>query len=254
MGDLETSSAHFRDCGDCPIRQRAVCSYSSPRELTLLDAAKSYRTYATGEEIVAEGMPASLVGSVVTGAVALHESLADGRRQMVGLLLPSDFVGRPLRPIAQYAATAASDVKLCLFERGKFERLLQENRSLERRLLEMTLDELDAARHWHMVLGRKTAREKIASFLVLLAVRMAPEAMTRWPNRVALEIPLSREAIGDFLGLTIETVSRNFTGLRKSGVITMTGARNGEVLDMGRLREEAGDDGSDDGLDGILRA
>lgn len=229
-----------RNCPDCPIRHRAVCSYSSPAELAELDAAKSYRDFASGQEIVAEGMPATIVGSLVHGTVALEETLADGRRQMVGLLFPSDFIGRPLRQVAQYGAKAVSDVRLCLFDRGRFERLMMQNRTLERRLLEMTLDELDAARHWHMVLGRKTAREKIASFLLMLSYRLGRSEPPAPGAEIPLDIPLSREAIADFLGLTIETVSRQFTQLRKRGVISLADARTATIIDLAELSREAG--------------
>jgi len=158
-------------CSGCPIRHRAVCSYSSPGELTRLDKAKYYRDFAPGQEIVGEAEPMSFVGSVVTGVVALHKALEDGRRQMVGLLFASDFIGRPMRTVAPYEAVAVSDVQMCLFHRTQFEQIMTESQSLERRLLEMTLDELDAAREWMVLLGRKTARERVASFLMILARR-----------------------------------------------------------------------------------
>ena len=160
-------------CSTCPIRHRAVCSQSTPDELVELDAAKYYQDYDAGQEIVGEGEPTKALGSVVTGVVALHKTLEDGRRQMVGLLFPSDFIGRPLRPLAPYDAIAVTPVKMCMFHRGQFERLLAKSSNLERRLLEMTLDELDAARDWMVLLGRKTARERLASFLMIVARRQA---------------------------------------------------------------------------------
>ena len=147
-------------CASCPIRHQAVCSYSSPSELLKLDAAKFYRDYRAGQTIVSEGQATKSLGSLVTGVVSLHKTMEDGRRQMVGLLFPSDFIGRALRPIAHYDAIAVTDVKMCLFHRSQFEKILSESQPLERRLLEMTLDELDAARDWMLLLGRKTATEK----------------------------------------------------------------------------------------------
>ncbi|MEM9099579.1 MAG: Crp/Fnr family transcriptional regulator, partial [Pseudomonadota bacterium] len=201
-----------QSCEDCPIRNRAVCSYSTRDELAELNAAKFYRDYRAGSEIVGESELMSSLGSIVTGVVALQKTLEDGRRQMVGLLFPSDFIGRPLRSQAPYEAVAVTDVRMCMFQRQKFEQILRENVSLERRLLEITLDELDAARDWMLLLGRKTAREKIASFLMILARRARSSDGGSLSNGSRIQIPLSREAIAEYIGLTIETVSRQISG------------------------------------------
>lgn len=228
-------------CAECPIRHRAVCSYSSPAELTDLDAAKFYQDFDPGQEIVGEGEPTKALGSVVSGVVALHKTLEDGRRQMVGLLFPSDFIGRPLRPIAPYDAIAVTPVKMCMFHRGRFERLLASSSNLERRLLEMTLDELDAARDWMVLLGRKTARERLASFLMIVARRQAVLDKSTVENGMTIEIPLTREAIAEFLGLTIETVSRQFTALRKEGILDLPDRKRAHLLDLEKLEDVAGE-------------
>ncbi len=229
-------------CADCTIRHRAVCSYCGADELAVLDAIKFYRSYEPGQEIVAAGEEADFLGSVVDGVVALSKTMADGRRQTVGLMFPSDFVGRPMRPAAPYDATAVTRVRLCLFVRSRFERLVREVPSLEKRLLEMTLDELDAARDWLLLLGRKTAQEKIATFLTILARRAAALENRRPEDGLSFELPLSREAIGEYLGLTIETVSRQMTNLRKMGVIELADARRVRVPDFAALLEAAGED------------
>ena len=234
-------------CEDCPIRSRAVCSYASPQELEILNELKHYRTFSPGQEIVAAGEATGVIGSVVEGVVSLSKTMADGRRQMVGLMFPSDFLGRPKSPVALYDAVAVTPVKLCLFSRSQFERLLREAPSVEQRLLEMTLDELDAARDWMLLLGRKTAREKIATFLSILARRSAQLQGAPSASGLVFELPLTREAIADYLGLTIETVSRQFTALRKLGVIEMADARHIRVPDIAELLDAAGED-ADGGL------
>ena len=115
------------------------------------------------------------------------------------------------------------------------------------RLLEMTLDELDAAREWMLVLGRKTAREKIASLLGIIARRDAIIGQVSDTNSLSFDLPLTREAMADYLGLTLETVSRQISALRKDGVIVLEGKRHIHVPDMDRLLDEAGDD-SDGGF------
>ena len=115
------------------------------------------------------------------------------------------------------------------------------------RLLEMTLDELDAAREWMLVLGRKTAREKIASLLTIIARRDASLNLRASKSVMVFDLPLTREAMADYLGLTLETVSRQISALKRDGVIRLQGKRHVTVPDFARLLEEAGDD-SDGGL------
>jgi len=234
------------NCGECPIRHRAICAYCEEPELELLDDIKSYKTFQAGETIVWAGEELPLIGSVVYGVATLSRSLPDGRRQMVGLLLPSDFIGRPGRKVAPYDVVAVNEVLICHFKVKKFSNLIDNTPALERRLLDMTMDELDAAREWMLLLGRKTAREKIASMLVIFAIRGTELSKEKLGDGLRFEVPLTREAMADYLGLTIETVSRQFSALKKSGVITLEDARHIRVPDFGRLRAEASDD-SDSG-------
>ncbi|MEM9229326.1 MAG: Crp/Fnr family transcriptional regulator [Pseudomonadota bacterium] len=237
------------NCVDCPIRHRAVCSNCESSELQLLEMMKSYKTYGAGEQIMWKDDPLRFVASVVSGVAALSRTMEDGRRQMVGLLLPADFLGRPGRERATFDVTAATEVTLCRFERKPFEKLIESTPAIGRRLLEMTLDELDAARDWMLLLGRKTAREKIASLLAILAQRQAILLPNSARQPLKIELQMTREAMADYLGLTIETVSRQMTALRKDGVIEMQGKRHITVPDLPRLQDEAGDDADGGPLD-----
>ena len=234
-------------CGDCPIRHRAVCSRCDDDELALLDQAKFYRSFEAGQTIALSGERMDFVASVVSGIATLTQTLEDGRRQMVGLLLPSDFVGRPGRDRAAYDVTATTDAVMCCFRKARFETIMQDTPRIGQRLLEMTLDELDAAREWMLLLGRKTAREKIASLLVILARRDAALRAQGAATRASFDLPLTREAMADYLGLTLETVSRQISALKRDGVIGLVGTRRVDVPDMRRLIDEAGDD-SDGGM------
>lgn len=234
-------------CGECPIRHRAVCAYCEPAELVMLDAIKTYKTYKAGETIAWAGEKAQVIGSVVTGVATLSRTLPDGRRQMVGLLLPSDFIGRPGRESTPYDVVAVNEVTLCQFTKKQFENLVATTPRLERRLLDMTMDELDAAREWMLLLGRKTAREKIASLLAIMARRDAVLNKQTIADGLRFVLPLTREAMADYLGLTIETVSRQISALKKSGIIILEDARHIVVPDYALLLDEAGDD-SDGGM------
>ncbi|RYH02841.1 Crp/Fnr family transcriptional regulator [Salipiger sp. IMCC34102] len=226
-----------QDCGACPIRHRAVCAKCDGDELDRLQQMKSYRTWAPGETIALEGDTLPFVGTLVRGCATLTKSLEDGRVQMVGMLMPSDFVGRPGRSAAPYEVTAVTDTTLCLFERQGFERLIADTPHVSTRLLEMSLNELDAARDWMLLLGRKTARERVATLLGLVLRRAATQTA---PLRA--ELPLGREAMASFLGLTIETVSRQISALRRDGVIEVAaGGRTILCPDFATLRLAAGD-------------
>lgn len=235
-----------QDCGDCPIRHRAVCARCEPDELKQLEDIKYYRTYEPGQTVVWAGDRMDFVASVVAGAATLAQTMEDGRRQMVGLLLPSDFMGRPGRDSVRYDVVAVSNLTMCCFRKAPFEQLIQTTPHIAERLLEMTLDELDAAREWMLVLGRKTAREKIASLLSIIARRDVPLSADG-SRSVTFDLPLTREAMADYLGLTLETVSRQVSALKRDGVVVLQGKRRVHIPDIDLLMEEAGDD-SDGGM------
>ncbi|MHA6347715.1 transcriptional regulator FnrL, partial [Roseivivax sp. CAU 1761] len=214
-GDAGLSGPFSLRCSDCAIRTRAVCAKCTPPELARLEDTKFYRHYEPGQNIVWEGDRLSFIGSVISGVATLSRTLQNGSQHIVGILMPSDFIGRPGRDQALYDITAASAVTLCCFKRRPFELLMQEMPHISERLLEMTLDELDAARCWMSILGRASAQSRVASFIDTVARREAaladqppsPGALQR------LELPLTRQAIGDHLGLTLETVSRQIGAL-----------------------------------------
>jgi len=243
---MQTLSVHIQ-CSDCPIRHRAVCARCETDELSELEEIKYYRSFQAGQPVIWSGDRMEFVGSVVTGIASLTQTMEDGRRQMVGLLLPSDFVGRPGRALAAFDVTATTDLVMCCFRKKSFEDMMLRTPHIAQRLLEMTLDELDAAREWMLLLGRKTAREKIASLLAIIARREAALHLKRVKGTLTVNLPLTREEMADYLGLTLETVSRQMSALKKDGVIALEGNRHVSIPDLDRLLEEAGDD-SDGGM------
>ncbi|MCF6316525.1 MAG: Crp/Fnr family transcriptional regulator [Marinosulfonomonas sp.] len=231
-----------RVCGECPIRHRAVCARCDTDEQVVLDGMKYYRSYQAGQTVVWSGDRMDFVGSVVSGIASLTQTMEDGRTQMVGLLLPSDFVGRPGREIAPYDVVATTDLVMCCFRKKPFEKMMLETPHIAHRLLEMTLDELDAAREWMLLLGRKTAREKIASLISIIARRDASLQLDGSGGPMVFDLPLTRVAMADYLGLTLETVSRQISALRKDGIIELEGKRRVTIPDFHILINEAGDD------------
>ena len=217
-----------------------MCASCDSDELAVLESIKYYRSYEAGQTIVWGGDRLEFVASVVSGTATIEQLAEDGRKQTVGLLLPSDFIGRPGRSTAAYDVSAVTDVTLCCFRRNQFEDLLENTPHVTQRMLDMALDELDAAREWMFLLGRKTAREKIASFLLLIVRRTEAPGLVPAVAGHVVELPLTREAISDYLGLTLETVSRQFSQLKADGVIQLEGKRRVTIPNLNILRDAAG--------------
>ena len=171
--------------------------------------------------------------------VKLTKSLSDGRQQIVGLQFAPDFLGRPFKVESAINAEAATEVSLCSFPRTIIERIMKESPALEHRLLKQTLTELDEARDWMVTLGRKTASEKVASFLLMIARNIDP-TVDPTAKSATFDLPLTRADIADFLGLTIETVSRQLTRLRTDRVIRIDNNRHVTVESLSRLEQRSG--------------
>ncbi len=213
-------------CDDCTIRETSVCAVLNPTELGKLRDIATIVAAAANSTLFDEGEPALHLSNMVEGAVKLYKLLPDGRRQITGFLFPGDFLGVALNETYAYSAEAMTDVRLCRFPRQRMEGLLRDLPKLEHRLLERAGNELVAAQEQMLLLGRKTARERLASFLLSLSARAAKRGQPASP----LDLPMSRADIADFLGLTTETVSRTFTQFKKAGVIGLPGQSLVELL------------------------
>lgn len=222
-------------CRACEARHRGICGALSPEQLTELSKHTTKMVFSSESEIAPVGQSLPRQGNILSGVVKLSKLTADGRQQIVGLQFAPDFMGRPFSRQSDVTVEAATDVKVCAFPSNVLENLVRENPDLEHKLYEQTLKELDEARNWMLTLGRKTASEKVASFLYLIATHVDPEVDSA-DGAVSFDIPLKRSDIADFLGLTIETVSRQLTKLRHAGVINIHNNRTVEVPDVERLR------------------
>ncbi|HEV7251699.1 MAG TPA: Crp/Fnr family transcriptional regulator [Mesorhizobium sp.] len=226
-------------CASCEARHRGICGALDPDQLVALSRTAIKHKAGENEELVGEAEPVERYSNILSGVVKLTKTLADGRQQIVGLQFAPDFLGRPFKGEGTVNAEAATDVALCSFPRRALERMMAEQPELEHRLHQQTLRELDQAREWMLTLGRKTAAEKLASFLLMIARNIDPTAD---PGRTSarFELPLTRADIADFLGLTIETVSRQITKLRTEGVIRVENNRLVTVESLARLERRAG--------------
>lgn len=223
-------------CAACAVRDMSVCSALSAQELERLEAITTRVEMEPQFTVFYEGDAAKYLFNVTSGVVKVYKLLADGRRQITGFFFPGDFLGLALYDHYTYTAEAVDKATLCRFPRRQFEHLLDEFPKLEKRLLQTASNELAAAQDQMLLLGRKTAQERIATFLLSLSDR----ATRRGQRTNVLKLPMSRSDIGDYLGLTIETVSRHLTRLKKSGAVDLPNAQEIRILHRPALLEFAG--------------
>ena len=228
-------------CQACAIRNRAICSELDSAEIGALNAIGRRRQVKAGEQLLWEGEEAVLVANVIEGVLKLSNFTADGREQILGLVYPSDFLGRPFGQTTPYGVEALTDSLVCVFERKDFDRFAKEHPRLQHKLLERTLAELDRTRHWMLLLGRMSAEQKLASFLLESVDRFATVGCgaDAGSSVETITLPLSRQQIADVLGLTIETVSRQFTRMKNEGLIDLPSRRDVAILDREGLEDRA---------------
>jgi CRP/FNR family transcriptional regulator, anaerobic regulatory protein len=202
-------------CADCKVRLLSVCAALDESELTGLEALSQPGCFAPRTPLFSEEQPADAVFNVTEGMVRLYKLLPDGRRQIVGFALPGDFLGLALLDRYGVSAEAVTETRACRFSRKAFAGYVDQKPHLLRRLHEFAGHELSLAQDQMVLLGRRSAEERVAAFLVGLRERMARTGH----HSVTLPLPMSRQDIADFLGLTIETVSRTFTKLAKDKVL-----------------------------------
>lgn len=229
-------------CETCVVRNRAICSSLDSEELKALNAIGRRRTLEPGESLMWEGEDSVLVANVIDGVLKLSTGTEDGREQIVGVVYPSDFIGRPFGSTSGHGVTALTKSRVCVFSRKDFDAFAREHPGLEHKLLQRTLAELDRTRRWMLLLGRKSAGEKLASFLLEMSERLVQPGCETMPDKSLrrFALPFSRQQVADVLGLTIETVSRQFTRLKADGLIDLPSRREVVILDREGLMAEAG--------------
>ena len=241
MTDAHENSSNTlsRHCDQCSVRHRAMCAAVDFEHLGALEQIVSHRRYAPGQAIFQESEPADYVYNISNGDVRLYKLLADGRRQITGFLRPGDFLGLVKQDAYTYGAEAIDAVELCCMRIIDLERLLRELPAVRDRLLDMSRDELAAAQEQMLLLGRKSAREKVLTFLMMRARQQDdPEDA----DSAVLDLPMSRSDIADYLGLTIETVSRTFTTLKEDGLIDLPSAQHVVLPDLDAVETAANAD------------
>jgi CRP/FNR family nitrogen fixation transcriptional regulator len=185
-------------------------------------------SYRADEEIYGEGEPAEFIYKVVSGAVRSYKLLADGRRQIGAFHLPGDLFGLEACGCHQLTAEAVVGTKVVLLKRQTLDELAARNVQIAYRLWTAASENLRSAESRMLLLGRKTALERVASFLI--------EMDDRCGGKGVIDLPMSRRDVADYLGLTLETVSRAISQMRAGGLLNLVNARQLR-LDRGRLQD-----------------
>lgn len=228
-------------CAQCPVRHHAICSALDTPHIHELTDIMTHRHFCAGDEILHQDETSQLFAIIVRGIVKLTRMLPDGREQIVGLLSGSDILGDIESAVSHDSAECVTDIELCCFRRKQFEAVLEKHPELAHHLLKKAGTDLDEARDWMTVLGRLGAMEKVARFILWLYKEESPDCIhqTSAEHKQIVHLLLKREEIAGFLGMTIETVSRNMSKLRTDGIIDMLGARSIRIKDIARLRDLA---------------
>ncbi len=206
-------------CASCGARGSSVCAAIDEKDLERLAALAVPMPVPAGRSFITEGDPAEHFFNVTHGTAKLFKLLPDGRRQVTGFASAGTFLGLAVSASYAFSAEAVEPTQVCRFSRTRLRHLLDDFPAMERRLLDVASNELVAAQEQMLLLGRKTARERVASFL------LAREACATFCHAPAVSgrvsLPMARTDIADYLGLTVETVSRTMTRLRTERLIEM---------------------------------
>lgn len=205
-------------CKACDMRMQSICSALQLHELSENEHLSKPACFAQRSTLLREGTKRESVFTITSGVVRLSRTLPDGRRQIVGFALAGDFLGLELTDEVLFSAEAITPVTACRFRLQEFIGFLHTKPNLRKRLQELTSRELLRAQDQMVIMGRKDAAGKIAAFLINSRDRLA------LLHHVVVNVPLAmtRGDIGDYLGLTVETVSRTLTKFAREKLLVIT--------------------------------
>lgn len=234
LARMNLSAVTRQQCASCPVRSKSICAALCETDLAALSRISHPVRLQPKVTLVEEGDSADEVFSIVSGTVLLSKLLSDGRRQVIGFALPGDFIGLSVNDAHAFTAQSVDEVKACRVGRQALEEFMEHAPALARRLHQNACHDLAIAQDHMVLLGKKSASERVATFLL--------DHRSRWEKlggaSVRIDLPMTRQDMGDYLGVTVETVSRTLSGFAREGVLMLIpdGVR---VLDLERLQAAA---------------
>jgi CRP/FNR family transcriptional regulator len=209
-------------CDVCPVREIAACAALDSNEREELARLGHHLTIKRGQTLSAAGDENALSATLIKGVLKVSSFDEDGIEHIVSLIHPAGFTGELFAPTAHHDIIALTDAELCVFPREKYEKALERFPALGRALLRRSSEDLLQSRSLLAAVSGRTARQRVAGFLLTLARAASPHQAS--PRR-EFDLVLTRGEMAALLGLTIETVSRQLTSLERDGVIRRDGAR-----------------------------
>ena len=215
-----------------------------PETRAALAAMRRLVRYSAGETVVHETEAGEFVGLLSSGVLRMQKTLIDGRHPIVGLLVEGDLFGRIFDGPSEFAVEAATDAEVIVFPRGPFEALLKRSPDLDRVVLLNTLDELDRARDWMIILSNQKVINRVAGFLVLMCTRFAQvnHLLVRHRDGLEVTLPISRLDLASLLGTRAESISRALHALARTGEIEILAPDHILVRDAAALAARAGEE------------
>lgn len=204
-------------CDLCDVREHSICSDLQPREFSHVEKLMARRVVAKGRPIMSEGEPNDCLYVVVNGSFRLTKFLEDGRRQVTGFLFKGDFAGVRATAESAYTAEALEESIVCFFPHRFLDEIAGSSPGVKDRLIAQGQTEYHKAQDHIVLLGKKTAEERVESFLRMIATAIGD---TSDDGGLFAPLPMSRQDIADYLGLRLETLSRTLATLKKKGAIS----------------------------------
>ena len=205
-------------CSECNIRPYSFCRCLKEEKLKEFSKISSEKKFKNKENIFLQQDDAKNIYNITEGNVKIYQLIDDGRIQIIGFLYPGDFFGSYKNGKYNYCAEAIGDARVCIFEQKKLDYYIENNMALAKELLNQTSHELTLAQDRMGVLGKLDATERLAKFLMNISEQ---RKRIGWQNN-PLSLPMTRQDIADYLGLTIETVSREVSKLKTSNVVKVS--------------------------------
>ena len=227
------SAVHISNnrCNICKIRSYSFCRCLNDDELEVFSKISFQKNYTNKENIFLQNDPSKYLFNITEGNVKIYQLLEDGRIQIIGFLYPGDFFGTYRNNRYNYSAEAIGDLKTCVFDQKILDKYMDQNLALAKELINKTSYELTLAQDHMTVMGKLNAVEKIANFLLNISNQ---RKRIGWPSN-PISLSMTRQDIADYLGLTIETVSREISKLKSSNIIKIISSKQLFINDFDKL-------------------
>ena len=218
-------------CSVCKIRSYSFCRCLPEEKLKVFSDISKEVEFKDKQTIFLQQENAKNLFNITKGNVKIYKLLSDGRIQIIGFLYPGDFFGSYKKEKYNYSAESIGEVRACAFDQVSLDNYLNENMKLAKELLHMTSHELTLAQDRMEVLGKMNANERIAKFFLNISEQ---RSRIGWQNN-PISLPMTRQDIADYLGLTLETVSREITRFKTSNIIKLINTKQIFIVDKEKL-------------------